>query len=520
VALTVSYAHLAPERRLSAVERRQKKPDPSAVLQATGFLRKNAWKVAAVSAGVLLPCFWHARIEAGDLASHTYNAWLAQLVEQGKAPGLWIARQWTNVLFDVALLRLGSIVGLRAAERVVVSAVVLIFFWGAFALATAASARRPWTLTPLIAMLAYGWTFSMGFMNFYVSLGLSFFVLALVWRGRSLVDALVALLLLPLIWLAHPLGVAWVLPAAIYVLATKRTRADFHVAWLAGAGAFIVLLRWFLGHPAWFPLGYPTWLWRLPFYDPNGADQLVVYGFSYALVASAVLAVSLGFLLLDGVQRWHGEKHQLRLGVAAQLYVLAVLAFALLPNAALLPQYAAPVSMLMERFSLVAAVLGCCVLAGMPPRKLHAVAFGLIAAVFFALYYTDTLKVERLEQQVEEMVAGLPPGQRVVETIHPFPESRLYSLDHIVDRACIGRCFSYANYEPSSTQFRLRARPGNGMVTADMWTSLWMQKGEYVVQPQDLPMYGIYQCNSGETKLCIRALRAGETTGFTGRGPR
>jgi hypothetical protein len=517
--MSVSYAHLAPQQPLAAAEPRGEGPGLPAVLQGTAFLRQNARKVAAISAAVLVPCFWHARIEAGDLASHTYNAWLAQLVEQGRAPGLWIARQWTNVLFDVALLRLGSVVGLRAAERIVVAAAVLIFFWGVFALAAAASGRRPWALIPLMAMLAYGWTFSMGFMNFYLSLGLSFFVLALAWQGRSLVDALVALLLLPLIWLAHPLGVAWVLPAAIYVLATKRTRADFHVAWLGGGGALIVLLRWFLGHPTWFPLGYPTWLWRLPFYDPNGADQLVLYGFSYALLASAVLVISLVFLVLDGIQRWHDRKHQLRLGVATQLYVLAVLALALLPNAALLPQYAAPVSMLMERLSLVAAVMGCCVLASMRPRKLHALTFGLIAAVFFALYYKDTLKVERLEQQVENMVANLPPGQRVVETIHPFPESRLYSLDHIVDRACIGHCFSYANYEPSSTQFRLRARPGNRIVTADMWTSLWMQKGEYVVRPQDLPMYGIYQCNSGETKLCIRALRAGETTGFTGRAP-
>src|SRR5262249_52154204 len=44
--------------------------------------------ILAVSVLLLIPCFWHRRIEAGDLPSHVYNAWLAQLIGQGQAPGL------------------------------------------------------------------------------------------------------------------------------------------------------------------------------------------------------------------------------------------------------------------------------------------------------------------------------------------------------------------------------------------------------------------------------------------------
>jgi len=40
----------------------------------------------AISALMVVPCWWHRRIEAGDLASHVYNAWLAQLIEKGQAP--------------------------------------------------------------------------------------------------------------------------------------------------------------------------------------------------------------------------------------------------------------------------------------------------------------------------------------------------------------------------------------------------------------------------------------------------
>ena len=50
-----------------------------------------------------MPCFWLPRIQAGDLSSHVYNAWLAQLIAAGKAPGLSIHTQWTNVLFDLEL---------------------------------------------------------------------------------------------------------------------------------------------------------------------------------------------------------------------------------------------------------------------------------------------------------------------------------------------------------------------------------------------------------------------------------
>jgi len=42
-----------------------------------------------VSAVILIPCFWQRHIQAGDLASHVYNAWLAQLVGQGNAPGVY-----------------------------------------------------------------------------------------------------------------------------------------------------------------------------------------------------------------------------------------------------------------------------------------------------------------------------------------------------------------------------------------------------------------------------------------------
>ncbi len=75
---------------------------------ASGFLRDHWLKLFAISAIVLVPCFWHRRIVSSDLGSHLYNAWLAQLIERGQIHGLWIARQWDNVLFDLVLSGLGA----------------------------------------------------------------------------------------------------------------------------------------------------------------------------------------------------------------------------------------------------------------------------------------------------------------------------------------------------------------------------------------------------------------------------
>src|SRR5690242_8512949 len=98
--------------------------------EALTFVRSYPLRVAAASLLVLVPCFWHRRIEAGDLGSHLYNAWLAQLIAKGQAPGLYVVGRWDNVLTDLAFFHLGNLFGLHAAAKIVVAAAVLIFFWG------------------------------------------------------------------------------------------------------------------------------------------------------------------------------------------------------------------------------------------------------------------------------------------------------------------------------------------------------------------------------------------------------
>src|SRR2546430_1961946 len=85
------------------------------------FLRESNLRILFLSVVLVIPCVWHRHIEAGDLASHVYNAWLAQLIEKGQAPGLYNAKQWNNVLFDVALLRVANLMDIGEAQKIVVS---------------------------------------------------------------------------------------------------------------------------------------------------------------------------------------------------------------------------------------------------------------------------------------------------------------------------------------------------------------------------------------------------------------
>src|SRR3989440_11066557 len=114
-----------------------------------------------------------------------------------------------------------------------------------------------------------------------------------------------------------------------------------------------------------------------------------------------------------------------------------------------------------------------------------------------------------MEANAEKLVADLSPGTRVIVTIRAPADSRIAFISHAVERACIGHCFSYANYEPSSREFRVRVREGSPVVTSSTDTAEDMAAGEYDVDETDPPLKQIYQCDASDlTKLCIRDLAA------------
>jgi hypothetical protein len=494
------------------VESPRLEPESRALAAFRRFVRDSPLRILFASALVLVPCFWHREIVSSDLGSHLYNAWLAQLIRHGQAPGLWLSSQHTNVLFDDLLSGFGALFGLHAAEKIAVSISVLIFFWGIFALAAAATRRPPWYLVPCLALATYGWTFHLGFFNYYLSLGLGFFGLAILWCG-SRKEWMGAAALAALCLAAHPLGLVWLLAAGAYVVIARHLpHRGYQLAVFAVAtGALVEFHRYLWRH-------YNVYAGTAPAYAYNGADQLLLFGPRYHIPEYALLTFAVIAVAVDIVRRRRQTGLWKHYGLLLQLYVLVELSVWLLPGGIHFPPPTAALALLTERLTSVSAALICCLLAAMQPRKWHLWATTPIALVFFAFVYQDTAGVNRLERQAVELVSQLPPNQRVLATIEKPEDSRVL-IQHIVDRACIMRCFSWGNYEPSTGLFRVRATPGNPYVVSSYDQAVDIENGEYIVQRRELPAYQIYQCSLSGTDLCIRPLEAGEVNDRTGVHP-
>ena len=82
-------------RRVDAAERTLRRNCGREPVRLSRSFRCCCWR----------PCYWQPRMQAGDLSSHIYNAWLAQLIESGRTQGLALVSQTTNILFDLMLER-------------------------------------------------------------------------------------------------------------------------------------------------------------------------------------------------------------------------------------------------------------------------------------------------------------------------------------------------------------------------------------------------------------------------------
>jgi hypothetical protein len=362
---------------------------------------KRWWYVAA-SLALMAPCFWQPRLQAGDLSSHIYNAWLAQLIESGRTEGLQIVHQTTNVLFDLLLAGLFRVFGAEWAQRIAVSASVLTFVWGALAFAASVAGRRPWHLLPCIAMLAYGWVFHMGFFNFYLSMGLCFWAMSLAWipSARRLVGAA---LLLALAYTAQALPVIWTVGLLAYAIAARRLeprpRAMLTAGFVAAMAGVHVLLRLFV---------VTRWLPSQPALS-TGFDQMWVFDGKYYLVLAGLLLV--WALMFLGLVRGRGAREVVS-SVPFQLCVVGAAVVMILPESVLLPGFAHSLSYIAERMSLGVAVCVCALLAAAPPRMAERWALVAVAIVFFGFVYRDERALNAFEERMQDVVSMVPKQSR------------------------------------------------------------------------------------------------------------
>ncbi len=477
-------------------------PAPKPDHPALAALKRSRWLYALVSLLVLLPCYWQPRIQAGDLSSHIYNAWLAQLIESGRIQGLRLVAQSTNILFDLMLGGLFKLFGPDAAQRICVSLTILIFIWGAFAFAYVVSGRQPWQMLPCITMLAYGWVFHMGFFNFYLSLGLCFWALALIWQPNTRRIA-AAIPILAVAYLAHALPVAWVAGLGAYIVVSRRLSQKARFYLIAGGVSAMVLVSVIMARTM-------TTTWSAHQITlTTGLDQFWVFDGKYYGLLMALL-VMWAMLFLNLIRR--SDAREVVLGMPFQLCAISAAAVFVLPTSVLIPGYRHGLVFIAERMSLGVGVCLCALLACAQPRRFERAALVVIAMVFFAFLFHDERALNLLEARMQDTVAALPAGQRVISALDA-PDLRVNALAHMIDRVCVGHCYSYANYEPSTAQFRVRADVENPYVASKYEDSWLMQVGLYVVKDRDLPLYQVDMDAQG--RMGLRSLPAGVACGST-----
>ncbi|MFL6300955.1 MAG: hypothetical protein ACJ71N_10165 [Terriglobales bacterium] len=491
--------------------------------QTPGELLQGVARAAVASLLIVLPCLWQREVGIGDFPSHIYNAWLATLIEQGKLPGMALAHQNTNVVVDLALVWLLKHLTVEAAQRIVLGGSALVFFWGVFFLTRAVRGKTPWAIAPMIAIVTYGVIFQLGFSNFYLSSGICCFVIGLLWQRPQRWQVLVAVVLLAVARKAHPFPVGWALGTLAYVwmlqLAERRRLAVLAVSSMAVVFGSLQLTFRFDGE----------WL-RPRLLMVTGAGQAALHGPLYAGVGLLVLIIwAFSYGRQIRTQGWNSWLEQ----PEVQLYVLALIAGVCMPLTFSVGHNT--IGVVTERLSLFAAIYACSLIGAMEVPRRRNWAIAGVSAIFFALLYSDAREFNRYEEKLKAIVAGLPAETRVAALIR-FPNTPLQTkakrlvegvpglgifydpgfsvnVHHVIDRVCIGHCISYANYEPATYQFQVRALPGTKYALLKGEESGDMQTGSYRAMERDLPLYQIYPCGPQPLDLCGRWLRAGEING-------
>ena len=468
----------------------------------------EALMMLGIAIALLLPCVWQNHIQAGDLASHLYNAWLAGQIEHGTIAGVTIAHPLTNVLTDGIMAVLIGPLGPAWTARLVCGAAVETFFWGAFFFISAVNQRRPWILAPCLGMLAYGLIFHFGFLNFYVSTGCCLWIVGLLWNpSRRAIVQSIPLAVLAL--LAHPLALGWAICVLAYFQVARRLQAAGVQALLLFAGpATLILIQTILLRmfPSQWSLSQAVRMEGV--LGVTGALQFCLYGSKYLLVAAGMLVIWF-FLFLERVDRGNLLSDPL-----VHLWLLNVTALVLIPSAIKFPQYQFALLFIPERISLFIAILFCAVIGGGRHGRAMTRLSSLIAIVFFAFVFIDVRAINAVDAEITSLVSELPPGQRVVAALQDG--AGLNGLVHVLDWACIGRCFDYGNYEPGTGQFRIRVLHRNQVVAPTISVAQEIESGHHIVAPDEAPLYSLCPGPDSEHRLRLQRLKAGDATcGFT-----
>jgi hypothetical protein len=241
----------------------------------------------------------------------------------------------------------------------------------------------------------------------------------------------------------------------------------------------------------------------------TGLDQVWVFDGKYLLVLFGLLILwGLAFVALLRQSRF------VTMVASIPFHFCALTAFGLLvlPTEVLLPGYKHSLAFIADRMSLALGICTCAFLGEARTRAALTCLMAVVALIFFGFLFRDERVFNAFEDRMDRVVSELPPGQRVVGAIDA-PSLRVNALTHMIDRICVGRCYSYANYEPSTAQFRIRVEAENPIVVSTYEDSWALQGGKYVVKERDLPIYAILVERDG--RVALKRLEPGMPVGLS-----
>jgi hypothetical protein len=330
----------------------------------------------------------------------------------------------------------------------------------------------------------------MGFLNFYLSTGFCLWIMALLWRptGKRLT---LAMPLAVLAALAHPMPLLWAACMLGYVFVARKAPSWLRPALPLLSIAAMAALEWVLTRSHYFRFENST---GFPGLGITGADQTWLFGPKYLIISFGLISIW-SLLVVKRIDQGGFWRDPL-----VQVWLLHLAAFLSSPSAIQFPQYLHPLAYIPQRASLFIGLLMCAIVAEVSARRVGALS-AMLAVLYFVFVFTDSRAHNLVERRVSQLVAKLPPGQRVVAVLTEP------GLLHVVDRACIGHCFSYGNYEPATKQFRLRALGPNPYVAASM-AAVEIEEGTHVVTPEEAPIYSVSYSSSNPGDLCLRELAA------------
>ncbi len=452
----------------------------------------TALTILGIALLICLPFLTTPSPQLGDLHTHLYNAWLTNLLNSTEPGSLlkdcfFLVTPWTNTFLDRLLSFSLRFLLPHDAARLAAILTVSLFFWSTIVWQRQALGRWAIVSGPLILALAHGWLLQAGFLNFLLGLSAAFAFSA------SLSLTLIPRLLLcgtfiVLGFLAHAIafGLAICLLQLHLYLAAKPLR----VALLLSGATVVsllalrfVLVKSGIGAADFFPF-----------------RSLGLAAFGGAGTFAAIMPIFLFASLISFL----AIRRRATPGVFVSLIALAA-AF-LIPEEISLPHLPRPMSFNGVRIStltwifLLMAAEEC-----NPPRWLLAPSLAILLASL-SLFHMDQTRLTQIHDGIRDAVHTLPPNSRVLLQTRRSGAS-VDGILHMIDSACIGHCYSLANYVPASNHFRIQRRDGCRLCLSAQ-RLVDFENSRFVVGEEDLPAWSVYA--TGPSQFAVAPLRFGE----------